>query len=115
MNYDFAWMVIIAAGLLGTGFLFYLTRGIGSPSLKWILRVLPMLLMAVPAPVPNYDGHLAPAFVVLIFEGLFQSEGQPATAGVILLVMLLAGIGIGILLGRLFGSPAAEPVAADRN
>lgn len=110
MNYGLAWVVIAGAGLLGSGFLFYLTRSIGAPSFRWVLRVLPPLLMLVPAPVPNYDGQLAPAFVVLIFEGLFQAEGQPVVAGVILVITLIVGIALGLLLGRALGSQVSETV-----
>ena len=110
MSYTIAWLVILGAGLAGTGFLFLLTRGIRAPSIRWVLRVLPLVLMVVPAPVPNYDGQLAPAFVVLIFESLFQSDGEPFTAAMILLGAALAGIALGLLLGLLTG--AREPDSA---
>ena len=51
MNYGMAWLVILAAGLLGSGFLYYLTRDVRQAPLKWILRVLPGLLMMAPAPL----------------------------------------------------------------
>jgi len=113
MNYTIAWLVIAAAGLLGSGFLFLLTRNIGSSAFRWILRVLPLVLMVVPAPVPNYDGQLAPAFVVLIFEALFQSEGEPGVAAMILLAAALAGMALGLLLGRLAGQSAAEQAGTE--
>ena len=110
MNYTIAWLVILAAGLLGSGFLFLLTRGIASASLRWTVRLLPLALMAVPAPVPNYDGQLAPAFVVLIFESLFQAEGEPGTAGGILLAAALIAVALGVLSGRLVGAKVEESV-----
>ena len=106
-----AWLVIVAAGLLGSLGLFYMTRGIGNPSLRWILRVTPLLLMVAPAPVPNYDGQLAPAFVVLIFESLFQSEGEPVTSALILLATMLLALASGLLLGRLVSSSGAHAAA----
>jgi hypothetical protein len=113
MNYEMAWVVIAAAGLLGSGFLFYLTHGMRTGSLKWIVRVLPALLMMVPAPVPNYPGELAPAFVVLIFESLFQTSGEPGTSGLILLATGLFGLALGLLIARLTGSKAAPAANAE--
>jgi hypothetical protein len=110
MNYTIAWLVILVAGLLGTGFLFLITRGVTSAGLRWSLRLLPLLLMVVPAPVPNYDGQLAPAFVVLIFESLFQADGQPGTAGGILLAAALISVALGILLGRIASRVTTQPV-----
>ena len=65
-----------------------------------VLVGVPLLLMVVPAPVPNYEGQLAPAFIVFVFESLFQAEGEPLLAGLILLVTALVGIAAGIFLGR---------------
>ena len=110
MNYGVAWLVIAAAGVLGSGFLFYLTHGMRAASLKWIIRVLPGLLMMVPAPVPNFPGELAPAFVVLIFESLFQASGEPGTSALILLATGLLGLALGLLIARLTDSKA-EPAA----
>jgi len=112
MSYTIAWLVIAAAGLLGSGFLFLLTRNVRGPAFRWILRVLPPVLMVAPAPVPNYDGQLAPAFVVLIFEGLFQTEGEPGIAAMILLAAALAGMALGLLLGRMAG-PAPEQAGSE--
>ena len=41
------WLVIAAAGLLGSGFLFLLTRNVRGPAFRWILRVLPLVLLVV--------------------------------------------------------------------
>ena len=115
MNNGAAWLVIAAAGLFGSGFLFYLTRGIRAASLRWVVRVLPLLLMIVPAPVPNYPGELAPAFVVLTFETLFQANGEPQTAAMILLATLLIGAALGLLIGRLVAATRSEPADTERS
>lgn len=115
MTYDLAWVVIGVAGLLGTGFLIFLTRNFSSPSLRWIIRLLPLLLMVVPAPVPNFQGQFAPAFVVLIFESLFQAEGEPGTAGLMLLVAALTALILGALVGRAVGRAPTEVVAPDQS
>ncbi len=109
MNYTVAWLVIVAAGLLGTGLLFLMTRTIRSAALRWTFRVLPLVLMTVPAPVPNYEGQLAPAFIVLTFESLFQTEGEPGTAAGILLAGVLLGVALGLLLGRVTAREAVKP------
>jgi hypothetical protein len=56
---------------------------------KDLLRWLPPALLLVPAPVPEFPGHYAPAFIVLVFEGLLQADGQSFPALVILLVTAL--------------------------
>ena len=113
MSYNIAWLVILMAGLLGSAFLYFMTRGIRSGALRWIIRVVPLLLMVAPAPVPNYPGQLAPAFVVLIFESLFQRSGEPATSGLILLATLLLAIAVGLLIGRMAPATAADEAAED--
>ena len=40
--------------------------------------------MLLPAPIPDYAGYYAPAFVVVIFEGVLQSDGEPRLALMIL-------------------------------
>ena len=113
MSYTIAWLVIVLAGLLGSTFLFFITRRISSASLRWIVRVVPLLLLVAPAPVPDYPGQLAPAFVVLTFESLFQSNGDPTTSGLILLATLLLAIAIGLLIGRIASPALAETAAED--
>ena len=89
MNYLAAWLVAFTAGLLGLIGLIFLTRPIQTQWLKDLLCWLPPALLLVPAPVPGFVGHYAPAFIVLVFEGLFQANGQAITALVILLLTAL--------------------------
>jgi hypothetical protein len=105
MSYTYAWLVVAGAGLLGSLGWFVLTRNIANTRLRAVLRLLPPVLMLVPAPVPGYEGQLAPAFIVFLFESLFQAEGEPLIAAAILLAAAVAAIGMGWLLGR----PAAAP------
>ena len=93
MAYLDVWTFVMAAGLLGALGLYFLTRGLTSRWLRLVLRWLPPVILLAPAPVPEYDGHFAPAFVVLIFEGLFQSDGQPGTALAILVVAVVVTLG----------------------
>ncbi len=108
MNYTYAWLVIGGAGVLGALGLWMLTRGISNGPLRAILRLVPPLMMLLPAPVPNYDGQLAPAFIVFAFESLFQAEGEPRLAGLILLAGLVAGVVVGALIGRTSSPPATR-------
>ena len=94
------WMAIAAGGL------WFLTRGMAAGAFRTILRLVPPLLMLLPAPVPNYEGQMAPAFIVFVFESLFQVKGQPLPAGLILLVGLLVGTVAGAVIGR-WRKPAA--------
>lgn len=100
MNYTYAWLVIAAAGVLGSLGLYFLTRSWRPGVLRSVVRITPLLLMVVPAPVPNFDGQFAPAFIVLLFEGLFQGEGKPLPALFILLAALAFGVLVGIFFGR---------------
>ena len=41
-----------------------------------------------PAPLPAHEGQLAPAFVVVIFENFFQTQGKPEEAFWILTISI---------------------------
>ena len=84
--YTTAWLVAGAAGLLGVISLIVLTRHFSNRWLRRVCRWLPPLLLLVPAEVPGFDGNYAPAFVVLIFEALFQVDGEPMEAARMLIV-----------------------------
>ena len=83
MTYLLAWGIALAAGALGSVGLFFLTRNLSGSFLRWWLRLLAPFVMLVPAPVPGYDNY-APAFIVFLFESLFQRNGEPFLAGLIL-------------------------------
>ena len=93
MAYTGAWTLVCLMALLGSVGLYYLTRGLETDWLKRLLRVLPPVVLIVPAPIPEFNGHYAPAFVVLLFEGIFQSEGTPMGA----VTVLIAAIAISVL------------------
>ena len=102
-GYSIAWLLIIlctAGGLIGLALL--------SHRYSWNFTKVLMLAGLVaffvrPAPVPGYDGHLAPAFVVMIFEALFQTDGAPAASVRILLLSVSVTLCL-TALGRLFWS-----------
>ena len=91
-GYSLAWWLV---GLAGLGGLFGLYMLLRQYSRRFPLALLVCVLAAVlfvPAPVPNYEGQWAPAFVVAIFEGFFQLEGRPGQALQILTAALLFGL-----------------------
>jgi multisubunit Na+/H+ antiporter MnhB subunit len=96
MLYATAWMVIGASAVIGAYCLNLLIKGTrrsraGSPrKLRYIFVALVFFFFLIPAPLPNYPEVFAPAFVVFIFEFLFQSNGSPNESRNILIVGLAA-------------------------
>lgn len=101
MDYPLVWIVIVVAGLAGTAGLVLLTRGMKAGLLRSMLRWLPPIVLMVPSPVPGYSGSYAPAFVVAIFESLFQADGSALTAALILLLAFLAGVVLCVAANRI--------------
>lgn len=112
--YSIAWLVAGGAGLIGTVTMVFWTRHLSIGWLRRSLCVLPILLLLVPAAIPGYPGTYAPAFVVAIFEALFQTDGQPLAALRMLLLALVVGVLVVIGLGRLARSGPAQAPAGDR-
>lgn len=79
-----AWMIVVGSGLLALGFWFLITRSVGNGFLRSWLRCLAAVCMLLPAPLPGYPGHFAPAYVVALFEAVFQENGEPQQAFIIL-------------------------------
>ena len=84
-----AWAVIAAAALLAFAGVCALTRRLRPGFLRAWLRLLSLVLMVTPAPVPDFPGNFAPAYVVGLFEALFQIDGAPQQA-----LKLLAAAGL---------------------
>ena len=95
-----AWILIAGGGLVG-GFCFYyavvLCFRTSSDKRRSKVKRFGLYLAAAltcffvtPAPVPTHDGQLAPAFVVVIFENFFQTEGAPEVAVWILIISISA-------------------------
>ena len=83
MNTELAWQVIVVAAAVGAvalwGTLWWLlpARTRFGGIWRWSLVALALMFFVIPAPVPNYAGVDAPAFVVMLFEALFQTSGAP--------------------------------------
>lgn len=110
MAYLNTWILIGAAGLIGTAALFFATSSVRWwPWLVTVVRFLPLVILITPAPIPAYPDQLAPAFIVLLFEGLFQSEGATVQAARILMAVSGSFLGVvGLVHWRRHRSTAAS-------
>ena len=85
-----AWILIAAGGLIGGLCFYYLVvlcfrnssdkRRSKVKRLGLYLSAALACFFVTPAPLPGHDEQLAPAFVVVIFENFFQSQGRPEEA-----------------------------------
>ena len=100
MPYLIAWTVIVVTGVIGAVGLFYLTREFNPPGLQLLIRILIPVWLLLPAPVPNFPGNYAPAFLIAIFEGLLQVDGQPGQS-LRLLLFASTAVMLGVLGWRM--------------
>ena len=111
-NYDLAWVVVVTFALLGAVGLYKLVPNM-VPSFKVPLVATVLVLFLLPAPVPRFEGEFAPAFIVFVFEYLFQIDGEPNFAGGVLLVggavtLVLSFIGVKFVASRTRDLSAVE-------
>ena len=85
-----AWAAVAFAALLTFVGVCALTRPLRLGFPKAWLRALSLALMLTPAPVPGVSGYFAPAYMVALFEVLFQIDGQPAQSLKLLAAACLA-------------------------
>lgn len=97
--YGWAWLAAAASVLVGLLALWRATRGLPLGRTRPLLAALIAVWLLLPAPVPGYSGHYAPAFLVFLFEWWFQAPGQPRPAGFILLAGGLLVAAAALLLG----------------
>ena len=69
--------------------------------LRYPLALLVAVWALLPWPIAGDSDHLAPAFIVLLFRGLFEPDGEPGSVAVglllataIVLVLYLVVVGI---------------------
>lgn len=99
--YAWAWIVVAAMVPLALFALGQATRGWNAPRTKRLAGALLAVWALLPAPVPGYPGSYAPAFLVFVFEAVFQNPGAPGTAGLILAAGTAATLGLTLLVGSL--------------
>ena len=93
-----AWILIVAGGLVGGLCLFYsvvLCFRKSSEKRRSKVKRFGLYLAAAftcffvtPATLPAHDEQLAPAFIVVIFENFFQTQGKPKEAFWILTISI---------------------------
>ena len=107
-----AWILIAAGGLVG-GLCFYyvMILFVRSSSDKRRSKVKRFGLylagaltcfFVTPSPLPAYEEQLAPAFVVVIFENFFQTQGRPEEAAWILSISVSALLFFLFLIFKVF-------------
>lgn len=110
-----AWMVVCGSVVLLLVLLWRATRDLRAPYLKSLLGWWLALVLTVPAQIPEQTDALAPAWLVFLFEALFQGAGAAGPSGRIVLAAttaaLLLGLATGALLARRRGRVAASPDA----
>ena len=118
-----AWVLIAAGGLLGGWCVYYLvvlcfrnssdTRRSKVKRSGLYLAAALTCFFVTPAPLPAHEEQLAPAFVVVIFENFFQTQGRPEEAFWILTIsistLLLFLFLIFKVVGRFFGYKVRNP------
>jgi len=95
------WILIVAAAGGGAAAMYFLLRASPHKLIRDLLIGSMLGVFLLPAPVPGFPGHIAPAFVVAIFEMFMQIDGKPAVALRILGLGLLAIIGLILAFHRL--------------
>tara|TARA_B100000959_G_C14765345_1_gene535162 strand:- start:427 stop:756 length:330 start_codon:yes stop_codon:yes gene_type:complete len=103
----YAWMLMILAALSGVFGLHRLFADVRYRSMKAAILGGVLAFLLVPSEIPRIAGEYAPAFVVFIFELIFQTNGAPGLAGGILLVAVVLGAGGAFLVSRRFNGSSA--------
>ncbi len=96
-----AWGLVLGFACLSGLGVVWLTRRLSSRFLAWQLRCLCFALLLIPAPVPSFSEHWAPAIVVLLFESVFQTSGRPGQSFRLLLAGLVLATAIAALIALL--------------
>jgi len=109
-SYPTPWALIAGAALIGALCLNSLLAKIGGTrssfgrSLRWALVVTVVAAFTLPVAVPKTEGVYAPAFVVLLFETVFQPQGTPEEARRVMmsnLPIIFGGALVIFLLGHI--------------
>ena len=119
-EYVVAWIVVAGAGLGALAGIFVLTRRVGSPWLRSLLRCLAAVWLLLPWQIQVVQGKYAPAFIVALFEGIFRAGGDPwpalsalTVASLIVIIVLLLAAVVGRVRGTNRAPPSASTGASD--
>jgi hypothetical protein len=98
------WAAIVVGGMGAVAGLYMALGGLLARETRLAGAFVLLCLLVTPAPVPDYAGSYAPALIILVFEGIFQRDGDPFTA-----IRILLGVALLVLLGwRRWVSPPAD-------
>ena len=87
--YWIGWVVLVGASFLVSLVVFYWLRLLLGFFSSFLTSTLLFVLLTVPAPIPNYEGYFAPAYVVFIFETFFQIKGSSKMSAQVLILALV--------------------------
>ena len=114
-SYQIAWIAVVVAGLGTVAGFVYATRRLPWQWLRVWLRAVAAVVLLLPAPIGAVPGYYAPAFVVALFEGLFQPEGDAGPAAAVAAAWHHRRIGLGGCLVRAQMEPCSALVDPDRS
>lgn len=99
------WLIYLIAAAVAWFAWYRICARIAWTTMRDLLRVVALAGLFAPAAVPGYTDHLAPAWMVLFFEGLLQTEGNPLPAAIVLLIAIVVLMAI-VAAWRYFRAPA---------
>ena len=87
--YWIGWAVLIGASFLVSLMVFIWLRSMLGFFSRLLTGTLLFVSLTVPAPIPNFQGFFAPAYVVFIFETFFQIKGSSEMSAQVLILALV--------------------------
>ena len=99
--YLIGWSILIGASFLLSLVIFFWSRSVLGFFSGFLLSTVVFVLLTIPAPIPNYQGYFAPAYVVFIFETFFQTKGSSTLSGQVLILALVTAFLL-MMAGRYF-------------
>ena len=99
--YLIGWSILIGASFLLSLVVFFWSRLVFGFFSGFLLSTLVFVFLTIHAPIPNYQGYFAPAYVVFIFETFFQTKGSSTISGQVLIVALVSAFLL-MMAGRYF-------------
>ena len=99
--YLIGWSILIGASFLLSLVAFFWSRSVLGFFSGFLLSTMVFVFLTIPAPIPNYQGYFAPAYVVFIFETFFQTKGSSTLSGQVLILALLTAFLL-MMAGRYF-------------
>ena len=99
--YLIGWSILISASFLLSLVVFFWSRSVLGFFSGFLLSTMVFVFLIIPAPIPNYQGYFAPAYVVFIFETFFQTKGSSTFSGQVLILALVTAF-ILMMAGRYF-------------